>query len=135
MVFVQRYIPDILDEFTMTLMLIYTMIMMLKTFFYLRIFKSLSFLVSMLGQVMHDLKPFMTFFLIIVWMLGLVFALTDWGNFEYSDNDDVRTIQYTPAGPDKEYLFLHKFFARMVFVCRISLGDFNFDDSTYMETH
>lgn len=48
-VFVQRFNPDILSMPNMIIMVIVALILLMKTFFFLRIFQNLSFLVSMLG--------------------------------------------------------------------------------------
>lgn len=65
-------------------------------------------------------------------MFALCIGIIDWGSYMFQDNDIVRNIQNTSTGPDKEYLLMHKLFARVMFVMRISIGDFNFDATTYM---
>lgn len=66
--------------------LIITLIMMLllKTFFFMRIFHSMAHLVSMMKQVMVDLKAFMSFFFILSWIMALIIAVLEVGNFEGS---------------------------------------------------
>ena len=113
-------------------MITVTLIHLLKSFFFLRIFKSLSFLVSMLKQVFYDLQAFLLFYFILMFMFGIIFSIIDWGNYEFNDDEYIRNIQYTATGPDKEYLLINKFFARMIVVLRISLGDFEFSSSTYL---
>lgn len=113
-------------------MMILALVILAKTFFFLRVFDSLSFLVSMLMQVFYDLRSFATFYILILVMFACMLSIIDWGNFEFNDDDVIRNIQYTSTGPDKEYLLINKFFARMVFILRISLGDLNFDGSTYL---
>jgi uncharacterized membrane protein len=66
-------------------------------------------------------------------MFALVVGILDWGNFMYSDDEDIRTIQYTSGGPDREYIMMHKLFARIVHILRISIGDFNFEATTFMD--
>jgi hypothetical protein len=65
-VFMQRFTPDILNKNCTTILIISLMISTMKTFFFLRIFKSLSFLVSMLSRVTQDLIPFFIFFIILL---------------------------------------------------------------------
>lgn len=113
-------------------MLLVCLVLMLKTFFYLRIFKQVSFLVSMLKQVMIDIIPFMTFFAIILFMFSLLVSVIDWGQYEYDNLQTVRGIQYTSTGPDKEYMQLHKLAARFIYVYRKAIGDNNYDASTYL---
>jgi len=51
-----------------------------KTFFFLRIFESLSFLVTMIYQVISDLKVFLLFFSILIVLFAMVFAVIGIGN-------------------------------------------------------
>lgn len=129
---IQRTIPDILAPSNMIVMLLVCLVLMLKTFFFLRIFKQVSFLVSMLKQVMIDIMPFMSFFAIILFMFSLLVSVYDWGQYEYDNDAAVRGIQYTSTGPDKEYMQLNKLAARFLFVYRQSVGDNNYDASTYL---
>lgn len=46
---------------------------LMKTFFYLRIVKKFSFIVTMLVNVIMDLSVFMLFFTILIVMFSLVF--------------------------------------------------------------
>ena len=46
----------------------------------------------MMGQVIEDLKPFFTFYFIIVYMFALALAVIDFGNYEFNDNDTIRLI-------------------------------------------
>jgi hypothetical protein len=128
----QRFSPDILSKHNILFMVLVSTIMLLKTFFYLRIFISMSFLVSMLKQVFLDLRPFLTMLVIIYLMFSLIFGVLDWGQYEYDNTEAVRGIQYTSTGPDKEYMLLHKVLARMIYLLRTSIGDNNFDASTYL---
>lgn len=130
--FVQRFVPDILNEGSQILMIVTTLIMLVKTFFYLRIFKSLSFLVSMLSQVFLDLRPFFFFYSILIILFGVILAILDYGNYEFSDNEVTRGIQQTATGPDREYLMVDKLVAKFIVVLRVSIGDFGFDTSTYL---
>ena len=45
---------------------------MAKTFFFLRIFKDFSHLVLMMQQVVVDLRTFLCFYLILIWICGLL---------------------------------------------------------------
>ena len=68
-------------------MIIVTFLMLLKTFFFLRIFMKLSNLVTMMRQVISDLKIFMLFYGILVWMCALIFNILQMGNYEMSPNE------------------------------------------------
>jgi hypothetical protein len=108
------------------------LIILFKTFYFLRIFKSLSFLYSMLKQVFRDLVPFLTFFGIMCIVFGMLLSVLDWGNYEFQDDPAIRLVQFTSTGPDKEYLEMNKFFARIVAILRIAMGDFDFNVVSYM---
>ena len=114
-------------------MLLVALMMLIKTFFYLRIFKELSFLVSMLKQVFYDLKVFLSFYCILIFMFALILAILDLGNFEFSDDPVIRNVPNTPTGPGKEYNHVNKFLAHVITIIRISIGDFDFGASTYLE--
>jgi len=73
-------------------MIIVTMIMLIKSFFFLCIFKSLSFLVSMLKQVFFDIKAFLLFYFLLIYMFAICLSIIDWGNYEFNDNEDIRNI-------------------------------------------
>lgn len=98
--------------------------MLVKTFFFLRIFDELSFLVKMMGQVMYDLKAFLLFYAIICFMFCMLFAVVDLDNFEFSGNEKVRSEKAKPEYPAMEYRYLGKFMGHFCTVIRISIGDF-----------
>jgi len=52
----------------------------IKSFFYLRIFRSLSFLVTMIYTVIADLKVFLLFFTILIVLFAQIFAVLGVGN-------------------------------------------------------
>lgn len=120
----QRVIPDILNPVCKIFLIIQTLLLMNKTLFFFRISPALSTIVSMFKSVTQDLFPFMLTYLFLLLSFALTLAIIDIGNLEYSDNLDYREIQYTPDGPDREYLLMNKLFARMIAVMRISIGDF-----------
>jgi len=70
----------------------------------------------------------------ILLIFALILGIIDWGQYEFNDNPETRGTQYTSIGPDKEYLLLHKLICRFFHIMRLSIGDFNFDASTYVET-
>lgn len=51
-----------------------------KTFFYLRIFENLSPIVTMLINVLYDLKVFLLFFFILIFMFAIQLSITGIGN-------------------------------------------------------
>lgn len=62
-------------------MIAVALMMMIKSFFFLRIFKELSFLVTMLKQVFLDLRVFMLFYYLLIFMFAIVLSILDLGNF------------------------------------------------------
>ena len=63
--------------------------MLLKTFFFLRIFKNLSYLVLMMSRVVSDLIPFLAFYAILLWIQSLVFSIIEVGNIEHYSNEQL----------------------------------------------
>jgi len=108
-------------------MIIVIFIMLLKTFFFLRVFEDLSFLVKMLSQVIYDLKSFFIFFGVICYMFSMLFAVVDLDNFEFSEIELVRAEKAKSSYPSMEYKYLGKFLGHFCTVVRLSIGDFQFD--------
>jgi hypothetical protein len=52
----------------------------LKSFFFLRIFQWLSYIVTMIYTVVSDLKVFALFFTILIVLFSMVFAVLGAGN-------------------------------------------------------
>ena len=132
-IMVQRFVPDITHPASRILMVFQCMILMLKTMFFLRIFDSLSTIVTMFIRVVIDLIPFLLFYGILLVMFACSLAIIDYSNFEFDDDYDIRTVQSLPTGPDREYARMNKMFARVIAVLRISIGDFGFDSTQYMD--
>jgi len=53
---------------------------MYKTFFFLRIFDSLSYIVTMIQRVIYDLRIFGLFYAILVILFSMIFAVIGVGN-------------------------------------------------------
>ena len=62
------------------LMTIIFMQQIAKSFFYLRIFQSLSYIVTMIYTVMRDLQVFLLFFTILILLFSQIFAVLGVGN-------------------------------------------------------
>lgn len=62
------------------IMCIIIILLIVKTFFFMRIFPSLTPLVVMLTSVFADLKAFMTFYTILIIMLGQLYAIIGLAN-------------------------------------------------------
>ena len=114
-------------------MIAITLMMLIKTFFFLRIFQSLSFLVTMLAQCIIDLKVFILFYVILIFMFAIIFSILDLANYSKSSDPAIRAILDGINYPNKEYLHINQFVGHFFTVLRISLGDFNFDASQVLE--
>lgn len=89
---------------------------LMKLFFFLRIFMKLSYIVTMIMQVMKDLRTFFVFFAILILMFSLVF--------------DVITINN-----NKDYRKVGNFAGNLLGTLRLSLGntDFNFLEDEHLD--
>lgn len=83
------------------------LICLLKTFFFMRIIQSFSYIVTMIMSVVADLKVFMIFFTILILMFSMVFDVI-------AKNDAA------------EYQHVGWFMGNFLTTLRLSLGDFDF---------
>ena len=51
-----------------------------KTFFFLRIFDTLSYIVTMINKVVFDLRVFVLFYMIMITLFSMIFAVLGVGN-------------------------------------------------------
>jgi hypothetical protein len=126
---VQRNIHELHHPASVVLMLFVTILLLIKSLFFLRIIHQLSFLVTMLKQVFLDLGVFIIFFMVLIFFFAISLSIIDLGNTEYSDIPYIAIIKTIPGYAGEEYKYLTKFLAHFVTVIRISTGDFNFDES------
>lgn len=95
-------------ELTSKLAMIFViLICMLKTFFFMRIVMRFSYIVTMIINVVGDLKVFLLFFVILIVMCSMIF--------------DVIAIPNAT-----EYDKIGYFWGNMMTTLRLSLGDFDF---------
>ena len=67
-----------------TAMIIVILTCLLKLFFFLRIFDELTYIVTMIFQVVRDLQVFMIFFFVVIFIGSLIFDIIgDNGQPEY----------------------------------------------------
>jgi hypothetical protein len=99
------------------IMITVILLCLVKMFFFMRIFKKLSYIVTMIMQVMKDLRVFFLFFTLLISMFSLVF--------------DVITINSSP-----DYVKVGTFVGSLIGTLRLSLGDtdFNFLEDDHMDT-
>ena len=61
-------------------MIIVILLAIVKTFFYLRVFESLSYIVTLLKHVIYDLRVFLIFYFMMIYLFGLIFGVLGIGN-------------------------------------------------------
>jgi hypothetical protein len=109
----------------------------IKSFFYLRIFKSLSYIVTMIYTVIADLQVFLLFFTILIILFAQIFAVLGVGNPK-QDGALKDFVEAVAAGeeegdiPMQEYDNIGLFLGYLFYTLRIAMGDFDFDASTYL---
>ena len=108
----------------------------IKTFFYLRIFKGLSYIVILLKDVIKGLKAFVIFYLMIIFLFSLIFSVLGLGNHQIPGNFkefvDSRPDDWSEDIPHEEYDVIGPLIGSIFFVLRSSVGDFDFNASTYL---
>ena len=108
-------------------------IMLIKTFFYLRINSDLSYLVTMMKKVFFDLRIFMLFYSILLIVFSAILGILQIGNFELSSNPEIQTLREKSEYPNYEYKYLPFFMQHIFTVTRISLGDFDFEAAILLD--
>ena len=88
-------------------MIMVVLMCLMKTFFFMRIVKSFSYIVTMIISVVADLRVFLLFFTVLIVMFSAVFDVI-------SKNDA------------PEYKHLNPFLGNVMTTLRLSLGDFDF---------
>jgi len=158
--FLQRFEFFNTDDLTCKLLLVITAsTAIIKTFFFMRIFKELSYLVTMIFQVFIDLTPFLLFYLILIVFFSLYFGILGLGNFNVGTvyrNTVIAEWKEMNKGKDwikgtkfpypstyqdnsaanlmPEYQFMPKFFAYWFSTFNVSLGNFDFGPPDMLNT-
>ena len=83
------------------------LICMIKTFFFMRIVMRFSYIVTMIINVVGDLKVFLLFFVILIVMCSMIFDVISIPNAD-------------------EYAKIGYFWGNIMTTLRLSLGDFDF---------
>ena len=115
-----------------------------KTFFFLRIFDPVSYIVTMLYTVMWDLKVFMLFYFILIFLFSQIYSVFGLNNQRISSIDSrpntfsdfydyaaaVRAVEATkfkaPGVPGSEYKHIGPFMGSFLTVLRTSMGASSF---------
>ena len=129
------------NTFCRLVMCFIILVVITKTFFYLRIFPSLTPIVVMINSVIFDLRIFMFFYMLLVSFFCLVFAVLGLGN-ESVHNPEERERRNLKSGggsgggfassvsddgdedPAEEYKSVGLLAGEFLWTFRISMGDF-----------
>lgn len=67
-------------------MILVVFMLLMKTFFFLRIFENMSYIVTMLRNVVYDLRIFLLFYAIITTLFSLLIGILGIGNFKLAES-------------------------------------------------
>ena len=113
-------------------MIMVVFMMLIKTFFFLRIFENLSYIVTMIMSVIYDLRIFLLFYSIITVLFSLIIGILGIGNFniesDFSRDNDVDDDEYF----GQEYKQIGLFIGNIMQTLRISMGDYEFEGADYL---
>jgi hypothetical protein len=102
-------------------MVMIVLLLISKTFFFLRIFPTLTPIVVMIQNVIYDLRIFMMFYLILIALFCQIFAILGLGNESVLDKIDF----IDPEGSAAEYQAVGLHWGEFLWTFRLSLGDFS----------
>jgi hypothetical protein len=107
------------DIVSRSMMCIIVLLLITKTFFFLRIFPLLTPIVVMINNVVYDLRIFLFFYLILISLFCQIYAVLGLGN------DYTNTIRgyIDPEGAAMEYQAVGLHFGEFFWTFRLSLGD------------
>ena len=114
------------------LMIIIIILALIKTFFFLRIFNALSPIVTMLTNVIYDLRIFLFFYTILIILFSLLLGILGIGNKNIPG--EFKT-QFADAEeyPGSEYANVGLFVGNLLSTLRMSMGDFGFDAAILLD--
>lgn len=115
--------------YSKALMIIVVILAIRRTFSYLRIFKSLSPIVTMLQNVIWDLRVFLTFYVILTLLFSLMYGVLGLGNSKIPGGFrdayfDEQAQELSSDAPGIEYDKIGLFFGNFIQTIRLSMGDF-----------
>jgi len=115
--------------YSKALMIMVVILAIRRTFSYLRIFKSLSPIVTMLQNVIWDLRVFLTFYVILTLLFSLMYGVLGLGNAKIPGGFreafyDFENNELSSDAPGIEYDKIGLFFGNFIQTIRLSMGDF-----------
>ena len=114
------------------LMIIIIMLALVKTFFFLRIFDALSPIVTMLTNVIYDLRIFLGFYTILIVLFSLLLGILGIGNKNIPGGFK-DTYGEAEEYPGSEYANVGLFVGNLLSTLRMSMGDFGFDAAILLD--
>jgi len=114
------------------LMIIIIVVALIKTFFFLRIFDALSPIVTMLTNVIYDLRIFLFFYAILIVLFSLLLGILGIGN-KYIPGGFKDTYGDSDEYPGSEYDNVGLFVGNLLSTLRMSMGDFGFDAAILLD--
>jgi hypothetical protein len=114
------------------LMIIIIVVALIKTFFFLRIFDALSPIVTMLTNVIYDLRIFLFFYAILIVLFSLLLGILGIGN-KYIPGGFKDTYGDADEYPGSEYANVGLFVGNLLSTLRMSMGDFGFDAAILLD--
>lgn len=103
-------------------MCVIVIFLILKTFFFLRIFSNLTPIVVMLTNVIYDLRIFLFFYIILVFLFSQMYTVLGLGIVNQPMPDKEAFID---AEPNSEYKAVGMFVGQFMWTLRFSMGDFS----------
>jgi hypothetical protein len=115
--------------YSKALMIMVVILAIRRTFSFLRIFKSLSPIVTMLQNVIWDLRVFLTFYVILTLLFSLMYGVLGLGNSRIPGGFreqfyDFENNELSSSAPGIEYDKIGLFFGNFIQTIRLSMGDF-----------
>jgi hypothetical protein len=115
--------------YSKALMIMVVILAIRRTFSFLRIFKSLSPIVTMLQNVIWDLRVFLTFYVILTLLFSLMYGVLGLGNSRIPGGFreqfyDFENNELKSDAPGIEYDKIGLFFGNFIQTIRLSMGDF-----------
>lgn len=106
-------------------MMIILLLGLIKTFFFLRLYDILSPIVTMITNVIYDLRIFLLFYGILTFLFSLMLGILGVGNLNIPGKFK-ETYEGTSGYPGEEYEKLGMFMGNVLTTLRMSMGDFSF---------
>ena len=123
-----HYFQDPYQWYSKFMMTMVVLLAIRRTFNFLKIFEALSPIVTMIQRVLFDLRIFLTFYMILVVLISLMFGVLGLGNDkldgEFKDLYAEGGSDGPEEAPNYEYYKVGLFVGNIIQVIRISMGDF-----------